>query len=352
MLIAAIACVFFAIHIVVESRLPAQARPAPMSVLDAMVESALHEETPVSNESADLKQEPMAEPPEAEVSWINIIPIEELEEMYEQYIAILEEHEYMLPHHGTDFFVTPSALYVSSSAIPQMYTLLPFYISENSYFYAAFWQTRPYLHIEDVIWKVNASVHVPFYSQIRMNHQPNPLFITPTYRLPYGFMPDILVPVNSDECILRATPETVAAFRSLRSSARQNGLDLAVTSAFRSAARQAELWEGGGRRGGRVARPYHSEHQTGRALDLWGPGGLLDSSGPSRTGIWVAANVHYHGFIIRYRPETTHITGYIHEPWHITYVGVEISMYMYTNNIISLEEFVGRNPGAAMIVPG
>jgi D-alanyl-D-alanine carboxypeptidase len=124
---------------------------------------------------------------------------------------------------------------------------------------------------------------------------------------------------------------------------------LSITSAFRTAERQRQLFSRNGYRDGAIARPYHSEHQTGRALDLWGPGGLLDARGPSPTGLWVADNAHYYGFIIRYRAETTHITGYIHEPWHITYVGTAISMYMFENNILSLEEFVGRNPGAGLI---
>jgi hypothetical protein len=244
--------------------------------------------------------------------------------------------------------VAPAAYDYPAQPIPTEYTLLPFYIHENAALYAEFARERPDLNTEAIIWKVNASVHVPFYSQVRINNQPNPLFSTPTYRLPYGFSPSERVPVNHDSCHLLATPETVAAFRDLRESMRAVGFDASVTSAFRTAARQAELWIGGGRRDGRVARPYHSEHQTGRALDLWGPGGLLDAAGPSPTGRWVANNAHYYGFIVRYRAETTHITGYIHEPWHITYVTREISMYMFENHILSLEEFVGRNPGAAL----
>jgi D-alanyl-D-alanine carboxypeptidase len=98
---------------------------------------------------------------------------------------------------------------------------------------------------------------------------------------------------------------------------------------------------------GIVMRPYHSEHQTGRALDLSKPVGCL-VEGSSPVVEWIASNVHYYGFIVRYKYNTTHITGIIHEPWHITYVGREISMYMLDNNILSLEEFVGRNPGVSL----
>jgi len=124
---------------------------------------------------------------------------------------------------------------------------------------------------------------------------------------------------------------------------------LTVASAFRTAERQHYLFERQGRRDGTVARPHMSEHQTGRALDLAGPRGLLDSGNrPTPQGTWVAANAHRFGFILRYRADTTHITGFIHEPWHITYVGETIAQYMFQNSIFSLEEFVGRNPGATL----
>jgi len=325
LLLAAAGCIAFAVYTLLGTR-PAQARTVPQ---------------PAGTLTRAVAPTPTAEP----ITWIQIIPPDE-ETMYMQYIYVPAEYEDLL-HYGQTVAVYAAAA-VPAPPIPVQYTALPFYINENASLYAAFLQERPYLDVETVIWKVNAFVHVPFYSQVLINHQPNPLFVTPNYRLPYGFSPDELVPVNHDGCHLRAQPAAVSAFRNLRAAARETGFDLAVTSAYRTASRQSELWVGGGRRDGRVARPYHSEHQTGRALDLWGPGGLLDASGPSPTGRWVADNVHEFGFIIRYRAETTHITGYIHEPWHITYVGREIAMYMRNNNILSLEEFVGRNPGVAI----
>jgi hypothetical protein len=348
MLVAAACCVGFAVFMMLDAQTPAQARveTLPASVTPVLAAAEIAEPVTVL--------EPVFEPALEPVSWIQIIPPEEIYEMYEMYVFIPEAYldapadievaaEIPVPAPvETPVITTPA------SPIPVQYTLLPFYIHENSTIYAEFLRERPYLDVETVIWKVNASVHVPFYSVVRVNNQPNPLFITPTYRLPYGFNPPELVPVNHENCTLRAAPQAVDAFHSLREHAREHGFDLAVTSAFRSAERQSQLWINGGRRDGRVARPHHSEHQTGRALDLWGPGGLLDSAGPSPTGLWVAAHVHYHGFIIRYRAETTHITGHIPSPWHITYLTRALSMYMHENNIISLEEFVGRNPGAGM----
>jgi len=328
MLFAAAGCVGFAVFMMIDIQTSAQA-------------SVSTDDLPVLAVAQPSASAPVVDAVVEPVSWIQIIPPDE-DLMYEQYVHIPDEYENIIAP------AQPILLALDAPPIPAEYSALPFYINENSTLYAAFWQERPDLDIETIVWMVNASIHVPFYSQISVNYQTNPLFITPAYRLPDGFFPVGLVPVNNDECHLRATPEAVAAFKSLRTAAREAGFDLAVTSAYRSASRQSTLWENGGQRDGRVARPYHSEHQTGRALDLWGPGGLLDSSGPTPTGQWVADNLHEYGFILRYRAETTHITGYIYEPWHITYVSTGISMYMHENNILSLEEFVGRNPGAAL----
>jgi len=233
----------------------------------------------------------------------------------------------------------------------EMYAAFSFYISANAEYYVMFHEQNPQLSAEEVVWKVNALLHIPFYSYIRFNHDSNPLLVNPSHRLPYGFVPTLLVPLVEANPDLVATPETVAAFVLMRDSAAEEGLNLMVVSAYRSATRQAELFaaQSGD---GVVARPYHSEHQTGRALDLWGPGpgGLLDGGGgpPSPTGLWVRENAHTYGFIVRYTAENTHITGFISEPWHITYVGVDISTYMHENEIGSLEEFVAKNPSVRL----
>ena len=232
----------------------------------------------------------------------------------------------------------------------EIYAQFSFYIPEKAQYYADFHARYPHLDPETVVWKTNAFLHLPLYSHIQINNDPNPLLVNPSHRLPYGFTPAVLVPVYEGNPNLLATPETAEAFRIMRLSAIQAGFDLAVVSAYRPAARQRYLFERRGGTDGVVARPYHSEHQTGRALDLWGPtsSGLLDSDGPTPTGIWIAENAHNYGFIVRYTEENTHITGFISEPWHITYVGREISRNIHQNGLSSLEEFVARNPGVGL----
>ncbi|MCK9444410.1 MAG: M15 family metallopeptidase [Tissierellaceae bacterium] len=92
-----------------------------------------------------------------------------------------------------------------------------------------------------------------------------------------------------------------------------------------------------------VARPGQSEHQTGLAMDISSKSAnfsLIEDFGQTTEGQWVNENAHRFGFIIRYKRDTTDITGYSFEPWHIRYVGVEVATEIYERNI-TLEEFLG-----------
>ncbi|MDQ0726964.1 D-alanyl-D-alanine carboxypeptidase [Microbacterium sp. W4I20] len=92
------------------------------------------------------------------------------------------------------------------------------------------------------------------------------------------------------------------------------------------------------------ARPGHSEHQTGLALDVVacdaGCGGL-DGFGGTGQSDWVAAHAWEHGFIVRYEEVGTPVTGYAPEPWHLRYVGVELAEAYHQGGFHTLEEFFG-----------
>ena len=67
---------------------------------------------------------------------------------------------------------------------------------------------------------------------------------------------------------------------------------------------------------------------------------VLNNCKNSRLFRWYL-NYKY-GFIIRYPKGKESITGYIYEPWHIRYVGTDISSKLYNNgNWITLEEYLG-----------
>jgi zinc D-Ala-D-Ala carboxypeptidase len=101
------------------------------------------------------------------------------------------------------------------------------------------------------------------------------------------------------------------------------------------------------------ARPGHSEHQTGLAVDVVACGlgcGGLDGFGGTTQSDWVAAHAWEYGFIVRYEEGGSGVTGYAPEPWHLRYVGRDIAAAYQAGGFHTLEEFFGL-PAAPDYVP-
>lgn len=147
--------------------------------------------------------------------------------------------------------------------------------------------------------------------------------------------------------------EAAQALESMLHAAREADADFVIQSSYRSFVvqqrikqRSIERW-GPEVSDGRSARAGHSEHQSGLAVDLTTKTGLctLDPCfGQTSVGEWLAENSWRYGFILRYLPGKTDITGYIYEPWHFRYVGLELAEQVYQRGYPTLEEFFGLPP--------
>ena len=95
-----------------------------------------------------------------------------------------------------------------------------------------------------------------------------------------------------------------------------------------------------------VAYPGTSEHQLGLAADI------IDETYPyltewqetTGTQKWLKEHAADYGFILRYPPESSDITGIIYEPWHYRYVGEKFA-HEITNMGLTLEEYVAWRRG-------
>ena len=106
-----------------------------------------------------------------------------------------------------------------------------------------------------------------------------------------------------------------------------------VTEGFRTQARQHELYTSE-QWGPLSARPGHSEHQVGLAVDISYPGVNI---GNSRQGTWLMENSYRFGFVLSFPAHKTHITGFPFEPWHYRFVGQPHAYFMYTNDLVLVE---------------
>jgi len=89
-----------------------------------------------------------------------------------------------------------------------------------------------------------------------------------------------------------------------------------------------------------VALPGHSEHQLGVAIDLKSatdPTFSYDNFKNSAEYAWLIEHAYEYGFIQSYQPGTESITGYIAEPWHFRYVGIDYAKKIHKEGITTYE---------------
>ena len=162
--------------------------------------------------------------------------------------------------------------------------------------------------------------------------------------------PDVTPTSPSKAENIYMVPEAAQALEALFEAAAEDGMTLYATSGFRSYSTQKAIFnrklETMSERAANasVAKAGYSEHQTGLAMDIEGETtlgtGLTEQFGESPEGIWVAEHCHEYGFIIRYPKGKESVTGYIYEPWHVRYLGVENATAVY-NSGLCLEEYLG-----------
>ncbi|WP_405127688.1 M15 family metallopeptidase [Sinanaerobacter chloroacetimidivorans] len=144
--------------------------------------------------------------------------------------------------------------------------------------------------------------------------------------------------------------EAADAFHKLVEAAALENMELVMTTAYRSYDFQKTLFDNYVAKEGEEAanrysaKPGQSEHQTGLSVDVTSASvgyQLTDKFGETKEGIWLAEHAHLFGFIIRFPEGKEAITGYLYEPWHIRYVGVEAATEIYEQGL-TLEEYLDQ----------
>ena len=139
-----------------------------------------------------------------------------------------------------------------------------------------------------------------------------------------------------------------AAFLKLIAQMKEEGYAISDNySGFRSYATQAQLYQSYVNQEGQAAadrysaRPGYSEHQTGLAFDVIGTDGqLVEDAGAAQ---WLLDHAPDYGFVVRYPRGKESVTGYMHEEWHLRYIGKEAKEIAASG--LTLEEYYGFDGG-------
>lgn len=138
--------------------------------------------------------------------------------------------------------------------------------------------------------------------------------------------------------IEKLSPEASAAWKSMVSAARRQGVYIVPISAFRSLETQTWLFRDRARRRGSeaaaarsVAPPGYSEHHTGYAIDVGDgrvPGADISPSFANTAAFrWMQKNAQTYGFEISFPPNNKQNVMY--EPWHWRYIGTDSAKQIF-----------------------
>jgi len=122
---------------------------------------------------------------------------------------------------------------------------------------------------------------------------------------------------------LRLRQAIMDAVMAMDQAARADGITLVFSSTYRSYTYQAGLFTRYAGQYGEAqadrfsARPGHSQHQLGTAIDF---GSIDDTFAETAAGKWMAANAWRFGFSLSYPQGMEDLTGYIWESWHFRYI--------------------------------
>ena len=205
---------------------------------------------------------------------------------------------------------------------------------------------------EQVIVSVNMGLNKPFYTNINIIDSPNDQMVlcNKYNKLPDDFVPGNLVQVPdgyyvNDGKDYRIDETVMSCFKSMADDAKDQGIGLKIISGYRSNDYQANLHKSSAARNGKeyadkyVARPGHSEHETGLAIDINSVSSHFENTESFR---WLQDNAHLYGFILRYPKGKEHITGFGYEPWHYRFVGIEIASLIKEMDI-TFDEYCARH---------
>ena len=222
--------------------------------------------------------------------------------------------------------------------------------------YSAWKDEHPESTPEEVVLQVNLDQDRAFYQGIKTVEDPDSLavLVNKHFALPAGYTPELeTLGAGYGSGSLR--PEAARAFRAMSDAARAEGISLHSVSAYRSYQRQSSVYNRYLSYDQREsvdtysARPGHSEHQTGLALDI-NVASIAAHFERTPAFAWLTEHCAQYGFILRYPQGREDVTGYRFEPWHYRYVGTEAAKACMERQL-TYEEYLALQPEKAFQAP-
>ena len=201
------------------------------------------------------------------------------------------------------------------------------------------------LELNKVVTTINTNTNNDYYSldlktDISQNEK---MIVNKYYGLDKDYTPDDLMNITTTYAWgngFQVRKILWDAYLEMFNAAKENGIYLMINSAYRAYESQEIVFKNYEDSQGTAyaetiaARPGHSEHQTGLAIDIFSTKNTNRKTfADTEEAEWLANNSYKYGFILRYPKDKESITGYQYESWHFRYVGKDIAKYIFENDI-------------------
>lgn len=254
--------------------------------------------------------------------------------------------------YGISLSSTTTTMYVSKMNIENKLKEIPFFKKENLSRYISYYNKNKSLTTKQIITDVNIGLDKPYYTDVKKSSKLNStqILVNKYISLPEDYVPNNLEPLNEKYAIngMKLTKEAKKAFEDMSEDASKENLKIIAMSTYRSYTYQNILYNKYKKQDGQEeadkysARPGHSEHQTGLAVDIYNQTTSYTEFEKTKEFTWMQENAYKYGFILRYPKDKIKQTGYQYESWHYRYVGAEIAEYIHKNNITYDEYYIQK----------
>ncbi|MBN2100312.1 M15 family metallopeptidase [Candidatus Dojkabacteria bacterium] len=176
------------------------------------------------------------------------------------------------------------------------------------------------------------------------------VLVNKQYKLPSSYAPSDLVPISNSG--IRTTKSglyvrniMISDLKNMADTMKSAGIDVAALSAYRSYSTQQATYDywvaynGGDTAAADTisARPGHSQHQLGTAVDFTSneiSDQLGQQFGNTSAGQWLAQHSWKYGFVLSFPSGWEQETGFSYEPWHYRYIGKDNASEWHASGMI------------------
>ena len=231
------------------------------------------------------------------------------------------------------------SFYLNHENLSEYYDLIhhDYFILDRFDRYISYMTKFEELDITTITRMVNANRDYELYTHIQAANTSNPveILVNKYYQLEANYVPDL------EETYLGFMMQEDAAHSldSMIEAMLALGLDISISNSYRPYVMQERIYNRYLETQSQAivdtysARPGHSEHQAGLAVDFKTQATGITDFGGSEAYQWLKENAHIYGFIQRYTEENSIYTGYQAEEWHFRYVGSDLAKIVYETGL-------------------